>query len=214
MDDAEKYVPFADFGPQVFRFLRKIFNIDDESYMNSIKGNTEAMCEKYTEGRSDSWFYFSEDGLYIVKTLEEGEATLLLNILPWYLQHMSENPNSLIVKFLGLHSITLYNLTKYFVVMQSVFLTKTIIHERYDLKGSWVDRHTSNAIAGKSVLKDSDLHRKLILDKFTATSFIKQCEADSKFLASHNIMDYSILLGIHFSRQPVNLYVVIFFICN
>lgn len=29
------------------------------------------MIEKYTEGRSGSFFYFSEDGDYIVKTLTE-----------------------------------------------------------------------------------------------------------------------------------------------
>ena len=47
--------------------------------------------------------------------------------------------------------------------LQSVFLTKRAIHERYDLKGSWVDRHAKDkdrkkAASGR-VLKDSDLNR-------------------------------------------------------
>ena len=59
------------------------------------------MIERYTEGRSSSWFYFSEDNKYIVKTLEENEADLLLQLLPSYQEHMVNNPDSLIVKFLG-----------------------------------------------------------------------------------------------------------------
>ena len=101
LSDDKKYVPFHDYAPQVFRELRRVFSIKDDKYVDSLRGNTEAMCEKYTEGRSTSWFYFSEDSKYIVKTLEETEAELLLHILPFYLKHMTENPDSLIVKFVG-----------------------------------------------------------------------------------------------------------------
>ncbi len=40
-------------------------------------------------------------GQYMIKTLEEGEAQLLLDILPFYKEHMEQNPDSLLVKFLG-----------------------------------------------------------------------------------------------------------------
>ncbi len=67
--DQRKPVPFFDYGPSVFRYLRSRFHIEDESYQNSIRGDTNVMIEKFTEGASNSFFYFSEDSRYIVKTL-------------------------------------------------------------------------------------------------------------------------------------------------
>jgi hypothetical protein len=196
-------VPFNDFAPQVFRYLRSVWGIQDEAYVQSLRGNTDAMVERYTEGRSSSWFYFSEDNKYIVKTLEESEARLLVRILPQYQQYMAQNPDSFLCRFLGLHSITLYNMPSYFVVMQSVFLTKKIIHEKYDIKGSWVDRSTPMKTRGisKEVLKDMDCYRNLLLPPHVRARIIRQSELDSKFLASQNIMDYSMLIGIHHAKS-------------
>ena len=56
-------VPFLDYAPQVFRFLRGTFGIDEAAYKASIQGKTESMIEKFTEGRGGAFFYFSEDGL-------------------------------------------------------------------------------------------------------------------------------------------------------
>ena len=35
--------------------------------------------------------------------------------------------------------------------------------EKYDLKGSWIDRHTNNTVEAKKLMKDEDLHRILRL---------------------------------------------------
>lgn len=45
--DVER-VPFLDFAPQVFRYLRLKFGIDEKGYKASIQGKTEAMIEKFT----------------------------------------------------------------------------------------------------------------------------------------------------------------------
>jgi 1-phosphatidylinositol-4-phosphate 5-kinase len=58
----------------------------------------------------------------------------MFRLLPGYTEYMARHPDSLICKFVGFHSIKLYNLTLYFVVMLSVFLTPLAIHEKYDLK--------------------------------------------------------------------------------
>jgi hypothetical protein len=77
-DDSEmSEVPFTDYCPQVFRFLRAKWNITDEQFQHSIRGKTEAMLERFTDGRSGSFFYFSEDSKYIVKTLTESGTVCL-----------------------------------------------------------------------------------------------------------------------------------------
>ena len=198
--------PFIDVAPHVFSYLRSLWGLSTEAYLESIGGETAAMMEKYTEGRSAAFFYYSADGRFIVKTLTSSEAQLLLHILPSYVAHMASQPDSLLSRFVGLHRLQLYSVTLRFVVMQSVFLTPLTIDERYDLKGSSVDRHTGRAgrKQGK-VLKDSDLYSNLILAPEDRSQFLVQCDIDSHFLMRHAICDYSLLLGIHYTRHKVGV---------
>jgi hypothetical protein len=61
--------------------------------MRSIGGDTTKMVEKYAEGRSSSWIYYTEDGKYCVKTVSEAEAAALVRILPDYEGNISSNPS-------------------------------------------------------------------------------------------------------------------------
>lgn len=74
---------------------------------------------------------------------------------------MSKNPDTLVCRFCGLHSLTLYNLTIYFMVMQSVYQTERKIHERYDLKGSYIDRHADLSQTKKRETKKQQKARAL-----------------------------------------------------
>jgi 1-phosphatidylinositol-4-phosphate 5-kinase len=180
-------------------------------------------CSFSTEGgRSGSFFYFSEDGKYIVKTMTEAEATFLVKWMPRYVEYMSKNRNSLVSRFCGFHSLRLYNLTIHFMVMQSVFQTTRKIHERYDLKGSFVDRHADTKSGKKAahnqnanglraggfknvVYKDNDLNRTVRLSEKDRLLFLHQIRKDAYFLRDCNIMDYSLLLGVHHTSHVVPL---------
>ena len=59
---------------------------------------------------------------------------------------------------------------------------------------SFSDRATYQS--GK-VMKDNDLKRFVILNKDTQKQIIRQLDRDTKFLEEHEIMDYSLLLGIY-----------------
>jgi len=122
--------------------------------------------------------------------------------LPHYYRHMAANPDSTICKFYGMHRVKMYHLRRklHFVVMRSVVDTACKIHTMYDLKGSLVGRIASaKDRANGGVLKDQDLLDDGVKFKLGARRdlFIKQIEADSKFLAELRIMDYSLLVGIH-----------------
>jgi 1-phosphatidylinositol-4-phosphate 5-kinase len=81
--------------------------------------------------------------------------------------------------------------------MGSVFDTPAEIHTIYDLKGSMVGRAaTEKEKASGGVLKDQDLvgaNRKFHLGSKKA-AFIEQISKDARFLATLNIMDYSLLV--------------------
>jgi hypothetical protein len=106
----------------------------------------------------------------------------------------------------GMHRIKMYHLRRkvHFVVMTSVFDTPAQINTIYDLKGSLVGRSaTQKERDSGGVLKDNDLlndSRKIHLGAKKA-AFMAQLEKDAMFLAKLNIMDYSLLVGIHDRRM-------------
>ncbi|GMF19968.1 unnamed protein product [Phytophthora fragariaefolia] len=130
-------VVFKDFAPHVFRRLREEAKVSSASYRNSLQQTTK---ERVSEGKSGAFFYFTEDRKYVVKTLTSEELRFLLSILPKYYTFMKRHPATFMTRFFGCHGLTMYGKTVFFVVMQSVFATSLQIHERFDLKGSWVGR--------------------------------------------------------------------------
>lgn len=57
-------------------------------------------------GKSGSVFFLSADEQLLVKTIRKTEFQLLQRLLPRYYGHMQSHPNSLLVRVLGLYSIT------------------------------------------------------------------------------------------------------------
>ncbi|OAY44913.1 phosphatidylinositol 4-phosphate 5-kinase 8 isoform X2 [Manihot esculenta] len=92
-----------------------------------------------------------------------------------------------------------------FVVMGNMFCTELSIHRRYDLKGSTQGRFTDkDKIGENTTLKDNDLKYDFHMDKMLQESLFKQLSEDCMFLQSQQIIDYSLLLGLHF-RAPEQL---------
>lgn len=200
-----KFVKFHEFSPALFLQLRQQFGVT-EFYKASLDPETvlsKIDLQKFSEGRSGSFFVFTPDKRFIIKTLPANEATLLQKILPFYVSYLLSNPKSLIVRFYGLYCVSLTSHTAvYTVVMANMFFGSKTLNERYDLKGSWVHRkvgkkHDQNP---STQGMDLDLHRKLHLDSTTRSFLDLQLRSDAQFLCSLGIMDYSILLGFHFAK--------------
>ncbi len=197
---------FKDYSPWVFRSLRSAFKIDAADYLVSLTGKY-ALSEMGSPGKSGSLFYFSQDFRYIIKTIRQSEHEFLRRILRRYYDHIRKNSNSLITRFYGLHRVRLSNVRKiYFVVMGNIFVPTREIHETYDLKGCTLGRIVSQREEreknGNVTLKDLNWIKKkrsLKLGPEKATLLMNQLKADCTFLAKMRIMDYSLLVGIHYS---------------
>ncbi|KAJ4705011.1 putative Phosphatidylinositol-4-phosphate 5-kinase [Melia azedarach] len=196
---------WKDYCPMVFRNLREMFKIDAADYMMSICGN-DALRELSSPGKSGSIFFLSQDDRFMIKTLRKSEVKVLLRMLPNYHDHVRSYENTLITKFFGLHRIKPSSGQKFrFVVMGNMFCTELRIHRRFDLKGSSLGRSTETIeIDENTTLKDLDLNYSFYLEPSWREALLKQIEIDSKFLESEHIMDYSLLLGVHY-RAPQHL---------
>jgi 1-phosphatidylinositol-4-phosphate 5-kinase len=117
-------------------------SIQPELFLKSLSN------QKFSEGRSGSFFCFSPDKCFIIKTIPESEAKLLNKILPAYYQYIGNNPDSRLMRFYGLHAIKMHYGDQVFViVMSNAFRTHRKIHERYDLKVPHPQSHTTRARA-------------------------------------------------------------------
>jgi hypothetical protein len=191
---------FTDHAPAVFAHLRQLWRLDAADYLVSLTSNY-ALSELVTPGKSGSFFYFSVDMRFLFKTVTAGEFKTLMQMLPSYYAHVKRYSSTLLPRFLGLHSLRRRGQTLRFVVMNNLFPTTADmpVLEQYDLKGSTVGRTAGAANIERNprtVRKDLDFHRALHLPQRTALALQQQLSIDSEFLERHNIMDYSLLLGI------------------
>ncbi|KAG0142834.1 hypothetical protein CROQUDRAFT_662003 [Cronartium quercuum f. sp. fusiforme G11] len=192
---------FKDYAPWVFRELREYFHLDPADYLLSLTAKY-ILSELGSPGKSGSFFYFSRDYRFIIKTIHHGEHKFLRRILHQYHEHVKANPHTLLSRFYGLHRVKLPRGPKiHFVIMNNLFPPHRDIHETYDLKGSAVGREypEEKAKAG-AVLKDLNwIHRSKALDlgPMKRGLFEEQLKRDTKLLQSLGIMDYSLLIGLH-----------------
>nr|CCA14757.1 phosphatidylinositol 4phosphate 5kinase (PIPKD3/GPCRPIPK) putative [Albugo laibachii Nc14] len=224
-------VRFADYHPLSFQDMRQGFGIKETLYRKSFLSTCHERIQ--SGGSSGAFMFYTADYSFIVKTVTKSERNVLLRMLPDYIQYMKENPMSHLTRFYGCHSIEMYRQTFSFVVMGNV-IGKVSMHQFFDIKGSWVHRNAKPIPPGKTVictycsspfkfgsnescvysihgahlphvvLKDNDFHRKVRLMPDIATGVVRQLENDSRFLCSHGIMDYSLLLSTHSTKYVVD----------
>ena len=128
----------------------------------------------------------------------------LWNIVIDYAVHMDQYRQTLLPCFLGLLEVSVNGSAPYkLVVMTNFFAGQMAIHRRYDLKGSCYGRYASatEKLKGeKAILKDMDwvnAARRIVLPHQQAyREFIGTLTKDTDFLRTHNLMDYSLLIGV------------------
>lgn len=112
------------------------------------------------------------------------------------MDHLIKNRTTLLPRFLGAYTIKMYGIEIHFVITLNLFPKNTIISERYDLKGSWIDRNSpvdnskflSKRTSGKSPLyKDNDLKEAFNLEPNIADEMVNILIIDTNFLKGKDI---------------------------
>jgi 1-phosphatidylinositol-4-phosphate 5-kinase len=190
---------FKAYAPLVFARIRSHVGIDKNLFLHAVCGNFQYL-EFMSNAKSGSFFFFSHDGRYLIKTLSTEECHFLVKILPSYYHYIVNNPDSFLTRFYGLYRLQTAEQTIHFSIMKSVLDTPLPMTHTYDLKGSTLGRE---AKAHESVKKDLDIMkegRKLEFSPTVHESVLRQLKRDATLLARLGIMDYSFLLGVH--EQP------------
>jgi len=193
--------------------------VTPELYLESLCSGL-SFIDFIANSRSGQFFFYSFDGVFMIKTVRQDEKDFLLRLLPGYYKHLLKHalrpgadeatffPNgnaSLLTRFYGLHCTRLRHLRRkvHFVVMSSIYGANTSSRMvQFDLKGSLYNR---GAKREDKVLKDRDLTRlgtKLRVSKDKADALLDSAKHDAVFLARHGVMDYSLLVGIYRPDTP------------
>lgn len=148
-DSSENSTPpvctFVDFAPRIFYALRRKWGISTNSYINSVGyesmyrklffGSLQAMSGAPTKAAGGGFFFFSADGKYLIKSLDEDEFSTFFKdlnasgttFLQAYYDRISDaidnNGCSLLCQFCGLHQLknSEDDSETYLVVMRNVF---------------------------------------------------------------------------------------------
>ena len=150
--------------------------------------------------------------IYIIKTLRDHEAKLLLQILPGlYLRYA--HSSSLVTRYVGLYSVNIRSIvaTEVFcVVMLNNLPSFLEIDHLYDLKGSSVNRSSSMSFTVQRLkaLKDEDFRRfypyGIRIPRFIYRRLRSTLESDICELRKLMITDFSLMLGVYHLDKSID----------
>lgn len=162
-----------------------------------------------SEGKSGSFFFFTHDKRYMIKTISQKELDALTgDFLIDYYAYITENRYTFLSKIYGAYTLCCGLSKINIIVMENVAPMKAgeVLLRRFDLKGSVKGRITKNVNLEnrKQTLKDLDyLDLKSTFDEGLEFSSDKNLfdlfgvfRNDIRILRKHGLMDYSFFLTV------------------
>jgi len=139
----------------VFDQILQMDDISQKTLIDSLNlhlNNDQVFQAGEGAGSSGSFFFFSYDQKFLIKTLKEQEIKTLGKTIMPYLQHLINNPDSLLARIYGLFAIkTQYFDNLFVMVMQNTYLSTPNIDcsLKFDMKGSRISRRTKKMLSTK-----------------------------------------------------------------
>ncbi|EGG08575.1 uncharacterized protein MELLADRAFT_116024 [Melampsora larici-populina 98AG31] len=232
MDEALKMPPNSN-KPMQFRFdvspctvTCKVFFMHQFEALRKTLGCKDifeslSRCHKWdaSGGKSGQTFLRTKDGRYLIKGISKTELEALTKFAPAYFEYLAsasrdKRPIAL-AKMLGIFQISFLNKTTnrkgrlQVQVIENLWLAKSDLHI-YDLKG--LTRNRTVHVTGRpnEVLLDGNFcemtrTNPIFVHKDSLLRLQASLHNDTLFLASNNVMDYSLAIGI--DQESQELYV-------
>mmetsp|Transcript_29894 Transcript_29894/g.45707 ORF Transcript_29894/g.45707 Transcript_29894/m.45707 type:complete len:191 (+) Transcript_29894:1507-2079(+) len=139
-------VVIKSYAPKTFQRIRQLCNIQDKHVLESLepsKNIRQIQNAGLGAGASGSFFFFSSDKRFILKTMNETEVNHMLRVLGRYHTYMEENRSSFIAKMFGMYTVRIAKFEPIHVmVMQNTMpnIENTELNYVFDMKGSSINR--------------------------------------------------------------------------
>ncbi|KAL3830079.1 hypothetical protein ACJIZ3_018881 [Penstemon smallii] len=233
-NDSHVRVSFSDDGPpgkvkysvtcyfaKQFEALRRSCCASELDFIRSL-----SRCKKWGAqgGKSNVFFAKTLDERFIIKQVTKTELESFIKFAPSYFKYLSESINTgcptCLAKILGIYQVT----SKYMkggkesrmdVLVMENLLYRRNITRLYDLKGSSRSRYNPDSTGNNKVLLDQNLIEAMPTSPiFLGTKAKRLLERavwnDTAFLASIDVMDYSLLVGVDEEKHELVLGIIDF----
>ncbi|KDP38042.1 hypothetical protein JCGZ_04685 [Jatropha curcas] len=204
-----------------FDSLRKKCCPSEVDFIRSL-----SRCQRWSAqgGKSNVYFAKSLDERFIIKQVKKTELDSFEEFASEYFKYLTDSLSSgsptCLAKVLGIYQVTVKHLkggkeTKMdLMVMENLFFKRSIARV-YDLKGSARSRYNPDTNGQNKVLLDMNLVETLrtepiFLGSKAKRSLERAIWNDTSFLASVDVMDYSLLVGVDNERKELVLGIIDF----
>ncbi|GAA0141595.1 kinase [Lithospermum erythrorhizon] len=205
-----------------FEALRKICCPSEMDFVRSL-----SRCKKWGAqgGKSNVFFAKTLDERFIIKQVTKTELESFLKFAPEYFKYLSESIASgsptCLAKIMGIYQVTTKNakggkeLLKMDVLVMENLLFGRNLTRLYDLKGSSRSRYNPDSSGSNKVLLDQNLIEAMPTSPIFVGNKAKRLLEravwnDTAFLASVDVMDYSLLVGIDEEKHELVLGIIDF----
>ncbi|GFS65972.1 phosphatidylinositol 4-phosphate 5-kinase type-1 alpha, partial [Nephila pilipes] len=213
-DTEQRNFSFYIQAPVVFQMFRELFGITKKDFCKSVC--KEPLFQLQTSSKSGCSMYTTYDDRFILKICQKKEAEFLKVLFHDYFLNMTKRPKTLLPKFFGLYGYKEGETSVRFIIMNNLLPIFVHLHEKYDIKGSTYRQRKASILKSDRtvniqgqlgpmiILKDLDFLERwskgIYLKEKVYSLIMKSVERDCKVLEDYNMMDYSLLLGIHLPK--------------
>ena len=96
---------FVSYKPKAFSSIRERFGITPLVYAQSLAHTSHW---RLSSGRSGAFMFYTQDMRMLVKTIDAAEMRFLVRVADQYEQYLRRESGSFLVKFFGVHALSLY----------------------------------------------------------------------------------------------------------
>jgi hypothetical protein len=226
----DKEIKCVEYAPDVFEYIRVKDGIEKTNLFESLSiENPENVAQALKAGeglgKSGSFFFFSHDSRFLIKTMSTDDFNAFMKVFRAYFDHMELYPDSLIARIYGIYLVdNEFQDPVYLILMgntkqiQSKFIKKV-----YDLKGSLVKREVKvkyhdklgrfeSSFKNTDCLKDINLlnmtqhEQVLFFNRKHIEGIVQKLRRDVVLLQKFNLMDYSMLFVVAYNPNYVEMF--------
>ena len=108
----------------VFRYLRELEGINSRDIINSLRPENNLKAIKgagESQGKSGSFFFFSQDKRFIIKTMNDGELTTFKNMFKDYQEYIKsrQGKGTLLARIYGIFTVCLEDIVPVHLIMMA-----------------------------------------------------------------------------------------------
>lgn len=184
---------------ETFSHIRELYGVDLQRILNSFHESCGPAQDFGGAGKSGACFLASDDGQFILKSMEKEDWKSLLRILDDYYRYLARYPDTLLPRYLSMFQddhgkgyVLMYNWLRPLLHKQSPKLD-------FDLKGTIEDRLVMQKrdvpLTMLSTGKDINFQSyEIFLPPEKRAKILQIIERDTRMLAHWKLMDYSLIL--------------------